>query len=217
MNVYFISGLGADKRVFSNLSFPAHFQIKHINWIEPLERESIADYAKRLSSQIDQNQPFNLVGLSFGGIILTELLKIINPQKAVLISSIKTHTELPLLLRFAGKLRLHKIIPTPMLKSANWFSFKLFGLQSLEERQLFKDILSDTSTNFMRWAIDKVLTWQHESPSKDIIHIHGTSDLILPYQSASADFTIKKGGHFMVFNKHEEITTILTEILTNNS
>ncbi|POY37800.1 hypothetical protein C3K47_04505 [Solitalea longa] len=213
MNVYFISGLGADKRVFDKLSLPTNFQIHHITWIEPYPKEPITDYVKRLSLQIDTSKAFCLIGLSFGGIILSELLKVVSPQKAIIISSVKSTIEFPWYFRFAGKLKLHKLILSPLLKSANWFSFKLFGLQSLEEQQLFKDILNDTSTNFMHWAIDKVLTWRHENPSKDIIHIHGTSDLILPYKLITAEFTIKNGGHFMVYNRAVEVSSILTTII----
>ena len=73
MNVYFISGLGADKRVFSKLQLDDQFSVNYIEWIAPLKKETLQHYASRLVTQIDTTKPFQLVGLSFGGIRLGAL------------------------------------------------------------------------------------------------------------------------------------------------
>ncbi|WP_353717332.1 hypothetical protein [Dyadobacter sp. 676] len=67
MNVYFISGLGADERVFTKLKLDPRLNVKYIKWVRPLKKETLQHYAARLSKQIDTSQPFQLVGLSFGG------------------------------------------------------------------------------------------------------------------------------------------------------
>jgi hypothetical protein len=54
MKIYAISGLGADKRVFSNLSL--NYDIVHLDWIEPKPNESISEYSLRLSRLIDQKE-----------------------------------------------------------------------------------------------------------------------------------------------------------------
>jgi pimeloyl-ACP methyl ester carboxylesterase len=69
MNAYFISGLGADKRIFSKLKLNEKINIIHIDWITHNKNESLAAYAERLSNVIDITQPFALVGVSFGGMI----------------------------------------------------------------------------------------------------------------------------------------------------
>lgn len=76
MNVYFISGLGADKRIFSKLTLSAEFDIIHIDWIVPFSKETLVSYAKRLSKVIDVNNPFALIGVSFGGMIAVEIAKL---------------------------------------------------------------------------------------------------------------------------------------------
>lgn len=55
----------------------------------------MADYAKRLSLQITDEQPI-LIGLSFGGMMAMELAKIIKVQKIVLLASAKSANELQL-------------------------------------------------------------------------------------------------------------------------
>jgi len=66
MNAYFISGLGADKRIFSKLKLSEKINIIHVDWINPDRNETLEAYSKRLSRIIDTSQPFALVGVSFG-------------------------------------------------------------------------------------------------------------------------------------------------------
>ena len=65
--VYLLSGLGADKRVFEFLDL-SDFKVNHIDWIEPIDNETIESYAQRLLIQITTDRPI-IIGVSFGGII----------------------------------------------------------------------------------------------------------------------------------------------------
>ena len=58
MVLYFLSGLGADKRIFQKLNLPDQYTIVHIDWIKPVPNESIAAYAQRLSVVINQQDHF---------------------------------------------------------------------------------------------------------------------------------------------------------------
>lgn len=87
MNTYFISGLGANKRIFSKLKLNENINMIHIDWISPNKNESLASYAERLSKVIDLSQPFALVGVSFGGMIAVEMAKLLNPATTIIISS----------------------------------------------------------------------------------------------------------------------------------
>jgi hypothetical protein len=81
MTLYFISGLGADKRIFEKLQFSNSFKLVFIDWIVPVKNEPLRDYATRLSHTINTSEPFVIIGLSFGGMIATELSPIVSPQK----------------------------------------------------------------------------------------------------------------------------------------
>src|SRR5690349_11479725 len=125
MTVYFISGLGADRRVFSRLELPSSITVKYIDWIEPNDKASLHDYCKRLSTQIDRNDDVVLVGLSFGGMVAIEMEKIVHPKKIILISSIVTRDELPSHFRMIGMLGLHRVVPVWLMKKmaplAHWY------------------------------------------------------------------------------------------------
>lgn len=150
MNVYFVSGLGADKRAFQNIKLPPGFFSHHVEWIEPLKAESIKLYVKRLSKQMDLTRPFVLIGLSFGGVIAIELNKLFPAQKIILISSISRRNELPVYFKVAGLLKMDKLIPAFILKIPNLLTYYLFGLSRREEKNLMKEILKETSLGFLK-------------------------------------------------------------------
>src|SRR5690606_20203224 len=209
--IFIFSGLGTDERVFRHLEFPGH-ETTYIKWERPLQGETLSEYSKPLISQIDESSPI-LIGLSFGGLIATEVSKLIDPEKLILIASATTRKEIPFYYRIAGKLNIHKLLPTRFLKHQTFVSNWLFGLQTKEDKKLLGEILNDTDSNFLKWAINSMLKWSNQTRGKNLIHIHGTKDRILPYRFVKADFTIKNGGHFMTVNKSEELNAILKSLL----
>jgi len=214
MNAYFISGLGADKRIFSKLNLNEKINIIHINWITPNKNESLALYAERLSKVIDQSQPFALVGVSFGGMIAVEMAKILNPVKTIIISSTMLAAQLPAIYRLAGQLRLLKLIPAKLLKSSNKLTQNYyFGTHTSSEKSLLSKIIKDTDPYFLKWAIESILNWKNKTRPEDIYHIHGTNDKILYSKVARPDFVIEKGTHFMVYQNAAEISGIIDKLL----
>lgn len=209
--IYIFSGLGVDERVFKNMDFSG-FDATFIRWITPLKNERIESYAKRLTEQIKDKEPI-LVGLSFGGIMAIEVAKLMETDKVVLIASAKTKHEIPFYYRLGGIFRIQKLIPIRFLKRANFISYWFFGTETKEEKQLLRDILNDTDSLFLRWAIDKIAYWQNESYPQNLIHIHGTKDRVLPIRYVSFDIKITDGGHLMTVNKAVEISKLLKENL----
>lgn len=110
--LFLISGLGADKRVFNFLDL-RRYKIHHIEWIDPATHESIERYAKRISTQIVKEKPI-LIGISFGGMIAVEIGKQIETEKIILISSARSKKDLPSNF-LARKLKLHTLIPARFL------------------------------------------------------------------------------------------------------
>src|SRR6185437_3659957 len=136
MNLYFISGLGADRRVFQKLIIPRTFVVHHIDWIPVVQDESLSQYCEKLAAQINQAQPFILIGLSFGGIIAIELSKQIKPLQTILISSISSPEEVGRVYIVLGKLRIQRIIPIRFLLTPSAILFRLFGAHTKEEKML---------------------------------------------------------------------------------
>lgn len=209
--LYIFSGLGADESVFQRLDFSG-CSTNFIKWIAPQDTETIENYATRLLDQITTTKP-TLIGLSFGGLIAVEVAKQIDTEKVILIASAKTKNEIPFYYRFAGQLRLHKLLPTGLLKNSNFVTNWFFGASSTFDKQLLKQILIDTDPTFLSWAIDKVVRWANQTQTKNIFHIHGTSDRVLPFKFANSNLAIKNGGHLMTLNKADELNNIIRQQL----
>ena len=195
---YVFSGLGADERVFKNLSF-SDAEVEHIQWIPPLATETLAQYAQRIVQRITAPRPM-LVGLSFGGMVAVEIAKILPVEKVILISSAKTRDELPLSYRFLGKLHLHKFLPYSLMQRANAFTYWLFGVDTSEDKALLKSILEETPTSFLRWAISAIIGWQNTEIPTNFIHYHGDNDHILPFRYIKNAQRVVGGGHSMVLS-----------------
>ena len=153
--IYIFSGLGVDQRVFDKVNFD-EFNVEFIDWILPLKSETIENYATRISQRIIEKDVF-LIGLSFGGMMAVEVAKIIPVKKVILIASAKTKFELPLMYRIAGKIRLHKLIPSVIFKWSNFLSRWIFGIQTKEEKVLFKNILKDTDARFHNCKVNHLI------------------------------------------------------------
>jgi hypothetical protein len=211
INVYFISGLGADENAFKELVLPKHWNVIYLHWIEVNHNESLQNYVLRFCKMIDTNEPFSIVGLSFGGIVAIELSKIIHPLHIVIISSIVSKKELSLGFKITAFLGLNKIIPTAWYNKvfpfANWF----FGVENEIEKQALQKIIQENAAYFLKWAINEILHWNNNIRPNQLFHIHGTRDHVFPSKYTNADCFVENGGHFMIHNKADIISKILVE------
>lgn len=207
--VFLIPGLGADHRVFQFLNL-SNYSCHYLSWIDPLKDETIERYAARLSEQIKSPNPV-LIGVSFGGMIAVEIAKQIRTDKIILISSARTKNEIPWYTRLVGVLRLHTLAPAAWLKKPGKLLFYFFSVKQAEEKKLLAQIVEDTDSNFLVWAIDKIARWKNIEIPNNTLLIHGTNDRLFPFNTG--DVTISDGGHFMVVNKAKEVSVQLNQML----
>jgi pimeloyl-ACP methyl ester carboxylesterase len=210
--VYFISGLGADSRAFSflDLSFcDAHF----IKWLTPLSNETLPNYAERLFALI-KDEEATLVGLSFGGMLATEMAKRHPKTKAIIISSAKTYNQIPAYLRFWKRFPVYKYFSGGTLKYSGKFVIKILGAKGIEQRKLQHEIIKSSNPVFTRWSMDAIVNWKNKEVPQNVIHIHGTRDKLLPFRFVKADYPIKDGEHVMVMDKAAEISALLKTLCT---
>jgi len=89
------------------------------------------------------------------------------------------------------------------------------GAGDKEMKTIVYDYVKKTDPAFIRWSLNIILTWEQKDRLKEIIHIHGTNDHLLPSRFVKADHKVQKGGHLMVFNKAAEINLLLQQVLDN--
>jgi len=213
MKVYFIAGLAADKRVFKYIQLPTGCEAVFLDWIIPEKGDTLPSYALRLASTINKEEPFALVGLSFGGMLATEIAKVYKPAVTILISSVPVSKELPAYFRMAGKIGLHKIVPVSLLKSTA-ATKRLFTREKQADKLMLLDLINESDSGLIRWSVDAILNWQNDVVPQPLWHIHGKSDEILPVRFTNPTLTIPKQGHVMVVTAPGPVNEFLAKALS---
>jgi pimeloyl-ACP methyl ester carboxylesterase len=177
-----------------------------------LKNESLQGYALRLKEQIKEPNAV-IVGVSFGGMLATEIAKTDSAAKVIIISSNKSKKEFPKIFLAGKYLPVYKWLPSAVLKKGTLIRSLFFSPKGEKQKKIFQQILRDTDTDFTKWAVYSILHWQNEVIPNNIIHIHGTSDNLLPYRLVKADYTIKNGTHLMIMNYPKEISELLKKLI----
>ena len=214
--VYFISGLGADERVFQFLSLPDVEKV-FVQWLPPRPREPLPAYCRRLLPQFDLGQEINLVGISFGGIVAQEIARLVSCRRVLLISSVKSPQEMGWRLRLVARSRLYRVVPAWLLKWSNLLTANYyFGTESAAEAVLLRQIIQDTDQHFMRWAIAEIMRWPAQPVLPQVAHIHGGHDRIFPAGPICNATLLPGAGHFMVVNQAAAVSSFLRRELARH-
>tara|TARA_Y100000768_G_scaffold287836_1_gene222085 strand:- start:371 stop:1006 length:636 start_codon:yes stop_codon:yes gene_type:complete len=194
-------GLAASSMVFENIKLDdKKYSLHRIDWIQPKKNESIKTYCVRLSKKIKHKNPI-LLGVSFGGIIAQELDKIIKVKKLIIVSSVKSHKEYPILYKIARDYQLNNALPFGMFDNFIKFSLKL-NINKLYKRiDLAERYLTERNEIYLEWAVWSLLNWKQEKYRQDLIHIHGDKDKVFPIENISKCIKIKGGRHEMIILK----------------
>ncbi len=211
MKVYFIPGLGADKRVFRHIQLPKGCDMVHLDWLPPQAEESLSSYAARLAAGIDHEKEWALVGLSFGGMLASEISHRFRPAKTVLISTAAHSSQLPVYFRKLAPLQLHRVLPIGLFKNAS-LAKRIFTTETTADKELLRRIIRESDPAFIRWALGAIVQWESRYPPQHHIHIHGNKDRLLPIRYCQPTHIIENAGHLLVMNRADALNRILGEI-----
>lgn len=209
--IYCISGLGADHRVFGKVEIPG-YELISVPWLFPEAKESLPSYAARMYKTIPEADPI-VLGLSFGGMLATEIRKQFAISHAIIVSSAKTRAEIGYTNDAFAWLAAKKFVPDDwFVKPAASILF-LLGAQGEEEKQLLADMIKSGNPKTNRWMVNALLSWDNVRPPAGIIHIHGTADRVIRPGNVNPSHWISGGGHFMIYNRAAEVSRIIAESL----
>jgi pimeloyl-ACP methyl ester carboxylesterase len=210
--IFLVPGLGADCRIYKNIDLKDYETIA-VEWIEPDKNDSLASYAQKLIDYYKITPGSIVIGNSLGGMLATEIGKILDLNKVILISSIKTAKEAPLKFKLACYLPLYHLVPAKLMTSMGFAIRFVFGKMSKAHQEMFLSMLKNTSPKFVKWAIGAILHWDNQTIPQNVYHITGDKDLIFPYERIKNATIIKGGTHIMIFNRAKEINNWLKTIL----
>lgn len=210
-NIYCISGLGADQRVFTKLSIPGAV-LQPVHWVPFDKHDEIPCYAQKMSATIKEENPI-ILGLSFGGMIAAEIAKMRPVRQVFLVSSAKDRTELPPVSNLVKFLAHTHLLPVFIMKFPSSQIYERFGVETIEEKALLMDILKKTDNSFSQWAARAIIDWQSTTHTDNIIHIHGTADRMIPPELVRPTHWVQGGTHFMIYRRAAEVSALIAQHL----
>lgn len=212
-HIYFVPGLAAGKEIFRNIALPEeHFVIHYLEWILPEVKESISNYAKRMANLVEHNDAV-LIGVSFGGVMVQEMSAFLKLKKLIIISSVKTKHELPMRLIIARKTLAYKLLPTRLILSTDDLTKFAIGPKTKKRLQIYQEYLSVRDAGYLDWAIEKMVCWDRDKPDENVIHIHGSDDIVFPVEKIKNCIVLKGGTHIMILNKFRWFNNELPKII----
>jgi pimeloyl-ACP methyl ester carboxylesterase len=207
-------GLAASTTIFENIKLPEdQFEMYFLEWFLPTDKESIESYAKRMNKKILHENPV-LIGVSFGGILVQEMAKLIPTKKVIIISSVKSNTEFPYRLKMAKATKVYKILPTRLIANVELLVKYAFGSTIIKKRlKLYEKYLSVRDKDYLDWSIENVLLWAQKTAAKNIIHIQGDADEVFPIKNIHKCIAVKGGTHIMIINKYKWFNENLPKLI----
>jgi pimeloyl-ACP methyl ester carboxylesterase len=216
LRAYFISGLGADARIFANVRLPAHVAIHHVPWLEPEKNEPLQAYCRRMALGLRTDEPFILVGLSFGGLVAIEWNRFLRPAFTFILSSVTTDKDFPWTFRLIKAFGLQRVSPSLLKKIPSPLYNWIFGAYLPEEKRMLRSFLREVTPSYLSWSMNAVLTWRNPARPPKLLHLHGSEDRIFPRHSTHADVWIEHTGHFMAYDHADEVNKVMALHLEKN-
>ncbi len=232
MKVYFIPGLGASSNCFKFIDLPVGYEKIYIDWFTPEGNETLEEYTHKMTKSIDTSEPFILVGYSFGGVIVQEMNKFLNPEKIILIASMKTYEQIPPLFKVVKKIKFTKWFPMSFFSNKGLLSYAFARSvyfksrrEKLKEEIKIEEYMTQLNPVYMRWSINAITKWKPTSKSENIYQIHGTKDPIFPYKYIRRSYNLENNGyletieganHILVLEKPKKVNEAFKNILLNH-
>ena len=212
IHVYLMPGMSANSLIFEKIKFPENFKLHKLDWINPDIDESIENYAKRLSEKIVHKNPV-LIGVSFGGILVQEISKIVKVDKLIIISSIKCNKEMPSHMKFGKITKSYKLLTLKWINDFESLISFVLGPKIKKRVDLYRKYLSVRDENYLSWSLREMIEWKQSKPLKNIIHIHGTKDLVFPTLYIKNFIKVPRGDHAMILKRAEWINQNIPKMI----
>lgn len=213
IHVYFMPGMAASSSIFEYIKLPEdQFIVHRLDWFPPKPEESLEDYAKRMILKIEHENSV-LLGVSFGGLLVQEMSKLLKVKKLIIVSSVKTKHELPRRMKIAKRTKAYKLLPTQFISNVEILAKYVFGETATKRVALYKKYLSMSDKHYLDWAIEQMINWDQSTTNHDIVHIHGEKDAVFPIRNIKECIKIPNGTHIMIINKYKWFNENLPRII----
>lgn len=213
IHVYFMPGMAASSLIFERIKMPEDtFESHLLDWIIPNKNDTLQEYAKKMAEKVT-HQNVVLIGVSFGGILVQEMAHFLSVKKVIIISSVKSNTELPSRMKIAKSTKAYKLLPTSMAQKIEVLSKFAFGSIIKQRLILYEKYMCMRDKTYLDWSIEQIINWNQITPDSNLIHIHGDADEVFPIKNIKNVIEIKGGTHLMILNRFRWFNSHLPEII----
>lgn len=203
--LFLIPGMTPEYDVFARLSslLPS---ARVVPFVEPHPSETLEQYAQRFSMHLEPG--CILIGASFGGLLAQEVARVMPVRGCVLISSVQSLDELPLLLRSWCRLPRH----------ARACLMRFIGQVCLRIPRVVRSRstvrLSKLSSPWHLWATEAAVEFLKArcAPQVTMFRIHGDDDATFPLSNLKLDqldLIIRGGTHVLPVTHPKELAAAI--------
>lgn len=213
--VYFMPGLAASPSIFENIHLSEdRFEYHYLEWLLPESvNEPLRAYAARIAQGI-KHEGAILIGVSFGGVLVQEMAKMVNVRKVIIISSVRCNGEFPRRMRFAKRTKIYHLFPTRLMQEMGWLAQMFVGNNAVTRKlNLYDKFMSVRDKKYLDWAFRTIINWDCTEPNADVIHIHGDADEVFPPRYLKDFIPVPGGTHVMVLTKGKWLSEHLPELI----
>ena len=215
--VYFMPGLAASATIFERIELPKDtFEIYLLEWFVPEKQETLQSYASKMAEKVVHKEAV-LIGVSFGGILVQEMAQFLTLKKLIIVSSVKSNTELPRRMKLAKTTKAYKLLPTSLLGNLELLIKYAFGDVIKQRLKLYERYLHMRNKEYLDWAIEQVICWNRVEVDPNVIHIHGDEDEVFPSKNIKNFVNVKRGTHLMILNRYKWFNQNLPKIILDTN
>lgn len=207
-------GMAANPSIFERIQLDSDiYEVHWLKWHLPEKEECIQNYAKRMLKFITHENPV-LIGVSFGGVLVQEIAKLISYEKLIIVSSVKQSSEIPKHMQLAKETGVYKYLPFGLLNYITQIEKLPLGNMVRKRLQLYKQYLSVSDKEYLDWAVKEMVCWEQDNPIPGTIHIHGDKDMVFPVKNIKDYINLAGGTHIMILNRYKWFNENLPKLIT---
>lgn len=200
---YILPGMGADSRMYSHHEYKKLNNVTFINWPSYKNETSVSQMAQRIIKENKITPNSNIGGTSFGGIVASEISKLIPTNKLLLISSTNTPNNVNSLLKTLSNFA--KYAPVKFIQF-------IIGKNGEPNENIIMEMFAKSDREFIKNMCRAIFKWSGvDTTNLNVFAIHGAHDKVI--NAPENNVTIINGGHLIAVTHPKEIASFIQKTI----
>ena len=119
-------------------------------------------------------------------------------------------------MKFGKITKSYKLLPLKWINDFESLISFVLGPKIKKRLELYRKYLSVRDENYLSWCIRELIEWKQNKPLDNIIHIHGSKDVIFPTNLLSDYIELPGGDHAMILKRAEWNNKKILKLIKDN-